>query len=487
VRPYLSYSRDAGAGKGVTTFVSDADEFPVPNRLRDSTNLYRGGLRFDLSRLHVTLEQGGTTLKDDQSVYQGPGAANAGNVLTQFLNNDIVLSGLVAAYGIGGHSIFSKGLLTASPARWLDVYGQFLFSESQSDVNYQQAASGNLVLQSQLLFYTGQQFLAASAAKLPHTAGLAGGEIRPVRRARVTALWATDRLHDAGSANSNQTLMTAAGPAQITALLASSLARDYSYTEGNVFFDVTPRLTLRGGYRREWGEGADFILPNGGLAGLERGHLKRTTGLGGITFRSAAKLWASAETEVASSGAVYFRTSLSDYHKVRGQIRYQPLSSLSAAVDLSFLTNDNPAAGSGYESHARQESVSLFWTPQARKIALEASYSRASMKSNIHYLAPQNLLPELSAYRERANIVTALIHATIRPAHNARLAAGGSVVDSSGSRAARFYEPLARASVPVTKSVSWFSEWRYYGYAEPVYFYEAFRTHLISAGLRIGR
>jgi hypothetical protein len=282
--------------------------------------------------------------------------------------------------------------------------------------------------------------------------------------------------------------MTAAGPAQITALLASSLARDYSYTEGNVFFDVTPRLTLRGGYRREWGEGADFILPNGGLAGLERGHLRRNTGLGGITFRSAAKLWASAETEVASSGAVYFRTSLSDYRKVRGQIRYQPLRSLSAGADVSFLSNENPAAGSGYEFQARQESVSLSWAPEANKmIDLEVAYSRASIKSNIYYLAPQTLLPELSVYRERANIVTARINATIRPAHNARLAAGGSVVDSSGSRAARFYEPMVRASVPVTKSVSWFSEWRYYGYAEPVYFYEAFRTHLISTGLRIGR
>lgn len=488
LRPYLFYSRDAGSGHGVTTLVSDADEFPVPNRLRDSTNLYRGGLRMEFNRLHVTLEQGGTTFKDDQSLYQGPGAVNPGNQLTPFLNNNIVLSGLVAAYGIGSHSIYSKGLLTASPARWLDVYGQFLFSQPQSDVNYQQTASGNLVLQSQVLFYTGQQFLATSAAKLPHTTGQAGGEIRPVRRIRGTALWVTDRLHNAGSAPTNQTLITATGPAQMTTLLASTLARDYSYTEGNVFFDVTPRLIFRGGYRYEWGEGADVILPAAGLAGLERGHLRRNTGLGGITWRPSAKLSASAQTEVASSGAVYFRTSLSDYQKVRGQVRYQPLPSLSAAVDLSFLTNDNPTAGSGYEFHARQGSVSLSWAPQANKIIdFEASYGRAAIKSNLYYLAPQTLTPELSAYRENANIVTALVNATIRPAHSARLTAGGSFVRSAGSRATRFYEPLVRASIPVVNSVSWFSEWRYYGYAEPFYLYEAFRTHLVSTGLRIGR
>jgi hypothetical protein len=488
LRPYFSYSRDAGAGNGVTTFVSDADEFPVPDRLRDSTNLYRGGLRLELNRLHVTVEQGGTTFKDDQSLYQRPGAINPGNQITPFLNNNIGLSGLVAAYGIGGHSIYSKGLLTASPARWLDLYGQFLFSQPQSNVNYQQTASGSLVLQSQLLFYTGQQFLATSSAKLPHTTGQAGGEIRPVRRVRITALWVTDRLHDAGSASSNQTLMTAAGSAQITALLASTLARHYSYTEANVFFDVTPRLTLRGGYRYEWGQGTDLISPAAGLTGLERGHLRRNTGLGGITWKPAAKLSASAETEVASSGAVYFRTSLSDYQRVRGQVRYQPLPSLSAAVDLSFLTNDNPAGGNGYEFHARQGSVSLSWAPQANKmIDFEASYGRASIKSNIYYLAPQNLLPELSAYHERANIATALMNATIRPVHNARLTAGGSFIRSSGSRGTRFYEPLVRASVPLMNNVTWFSEWRYYGYAEPFYVYEAFRAHLVSTGLRIGR
>ena len=70
--PYFAYDRDSGSGTGATTFVTDADQFPVPNTLRDSTNLFRGGVRFELKRFHATLEQGGTTFKDDQSVYQSP-------------------------------------------------------------------------------------------------------------------------------------------------------------------------------------------------------------------------------------------------------------------------------------------------------------------------------------------------------------------------------------------------------------------------------
>jgi hypothetical protein len=38
-------------------------------------------------------------------------------------------------------------------------------------VNYQQDYGGNLYLQSQILFYSGQQYLVSSAAQVPHTTG----------------------------------------------------------------------------------------------------------------------------------------------------------------------------------------------------------------------------------------------------------------------------------------------------------------------------
>ena len=51
--PYFAYDRDSGSGHGATAFVTDTNEFPVPNTLRDQTNLYRGGVRFELRRFHV--------------------------------------------------------------------------------------------------------------------------------------------------------------------------------------------------------------------------------------------------------------------------------------------------------------------------------------------------------------------------------------------------------------------------------------------------
>lgn len=165
----------------------------MPNRLHDRTSLHRGGVRFELRRFHATLEQGGTTFKDDQSVFQTQGSSNFGNVLTPVSGQRLDFTSLLATYGIGGTSIYGKGLFTANPVSWLDLYAQFLYSQPYSNVQYQQAATGNLYLQNQLLFYNSQQFLLSSAAKMPHTTASIGAEIRPLSRVRIVESWSTDR------------------------------------------------------------------------------------------------------------------------------------------------------------------------------------------------------------------------------------------------------------------------------------------------------
>ncbi len=89
---------------------------------------------------------------------------------------------------------------------WLDLYGQFLFSQPDSNVHYQDNATGNLYLPSQVAFYQSEQYLVSAAAKLPHTTVNAGAEIRPLKRVRITESWLTDRLHDAANSTSAQTL-----------------------------------------------------------------------------------------------------------------------------------------------------------------------------------------------------------------------------------------------------------------------------------------
>jgi hypothetical protein len=496
--PYFAFDHASGSGAGVTTFVSDANEYPVPTTLDDRTNLYRGGVRIQLNRFHVTLEEGGTTFNNDQQVFENSGVPNLGNVSNLYLGQRLELTNLAAAYGIDGSSAYSKILLTANPFSWLDLYGQFLFSQPDSNVHYQQTNTGNFVLQSQLLFYTSQSYLVSAAAKLPHTTGSFGAEIRPLHRLRITQSWLTDRLHNSGSAATQNQLANAGVSQQIAAALTSSLVTNYNQIETNLLFDATSKLMLRGGYRYVWGDASDLVLPPAGLVSADQGSLRRNVGIGGLTYRLVQRLSLTAEAEVASSGAAYFSTSLYNYQKIRAQARYQALKSLSLTADFSALINENPraglnAAGVNYDYRAQQESLSFFWASH-KTWDFEGSYTRSTVRSEIGYLIPQDLSAATSLYRDDAHSATALFHwnppakkLPFGKLEGVKLTAGGSMFISSGSRATRYYQPLATLLVPCAKHTSLFAEWRYYGYGEPMYLYEGFRAQLVTAGLRLSR
>src|SRR5580704_10278355 len=300
ISPYLAFDRDSGSGTGVSTFVTNADEFPVPAIFHDRTNNYRGGVRLEFRRFHVTLEQGGTTFEDDETLFQS-GGVNYGNSPAPIFGQTLDLTDYLGAYGARGTSIYSRVLATASATSWLDLYGQFLYSQPKTTVNYQQYDGGNLYLQSQILFYSSQQYLVSSAAQMPHTTGNAGAEIRPWHRIRITESWTTDRLHNAGSSAGNQTLAENQTLEQQTAaLLESTLVTNYNQAQAMLFFEATPQLTLRGGYRYVWGDANDAVFPAEGLASVDKVKLRQNVGIGGFTYRPAAKLSFSAEGESAS-------------------------------------------------------------------------------------------------------------------------------------------------------------------------------------------
>lgn len=484
--PYFGFERDSGSGIGVATFVSDVDQFPVPNVTYDLTNLYRGGVRIERKRFHVTLEQGGTTFVDNQNEYQ-TGSTNYGNNLVPYFGQTLYESSLLAAYGVRGSSIYSKGLLTANVASWLDVFGQFLYSQPQTSVNYQQGNTGNFVVQNQLLFYTAQQYLVSSAAKLPQTTGSLGAEIRPIKRVRILENWLTDRMHDAGSSNSTNQLISPSSQEQIGALLESSLVNNYSQEEVNVIYDPVPKLTLRGGYRYVWGDANDAVLPPEGLMSADQAKLRRNVGLGGFTYRPLQKLSLSASAEVASSEGAYFRTSLYNYQSVQAKARYQVTRSLNLSGDFSLLNNHDPQTGVNFKYIQHQESLSLLWTPPKQGWDFEGSYTRATIRSDIGYLDPGTLGPQLSLYVDNAHIASTMFHFKLKrgagPAP--QLTGGGSLFISSGSRPTAYYQPMAKLSVPWGKRVSLFAQWTYYGYGEAFYLYEGFRTHMVIGGLRV--
>lgn len=483
--PYLAFEHDSGAGTGTTVFVGDGNEYPSPTTMYDATTLYRGGIRFELRHFHATFEEGGTTYKNDQTIYNTQ--PTTGNVSTPVLGQTLSLSNLLAGYGIRGSSAYTKGLFTASPYSWVSLYGQFLYSQPNADVNYQESATGSLYLQSEALFYTSQQTLISAAAKLPHTTGSLGAELQPFKRLRILQSWLTDRMHGASVQTSNQTLNTTPAT-QDAELLASSLATNYNQEEIQLLFDVTRKLTLRGGYRYVWGE-ATSILPDG-LQPVSQGDLHRQVALGGVVYHPLQKLTLTSDAEVATSTGAYFRTSLYNYQKIRAQGRYQVANSLNLAVDFTLLNNQNPTPGVNFDAKANRESLSLFWAPGAgKRWELQGSYGHSSLRSNIGYFAPQDFSPQTSLYTDNSHTATALLTLNLpgvkwAPHSAAKITAGGALVRSSGSRPTTYYQPRVEAVVPVAKNIQWVSEWRYYGYGEVFYLYEGFRANLVTTGLR---
>ncbi|MCC6859731.1 MAG: MtrB/PioB family outer membrane beta-barrel protein [Bryobacterales bacterium] len=486
--PYLAYSRNSGEGRGITDFVSGSNEYPVATRLSDKTDHFRGGVRLEMRRFHVTAEQGGTTFKDDQSAFHS--GTQFGNRATPLLGQTLSLTNLSEAWRIRGDSIYSKVIVTANPIDRLDLYGQFLYSQPTTDTNYSLAGTGNFALLSALRFYSGQQDLGFAEAKQPHTSGSVGAELRITRRLRVTESWMTDRFHNASSVLLTERLLSAATPEQTNRVFASPLLElNYSQQEVNLLFDVTSRITLRGGHRYVWG---DARVPASELAGggLEQGELKRHVGLAGVNYRSGQRLSANLDYEASSGDRSYFRTSLQDYHKARARARYQLMDSLSLNGSFSILDNQNPAPVLDYEFRSRDASLGLFWTPKGgKRFTLLGEYGRSTIRSSLDYRLPTALnVIENSAYRDNAHTANALgdINLSSIAGRPVKLSLGGNFFVSSGSRPTRYYQPVGRLSVPLGKHVQWNSEWRWYGFSEPFYLYEGFRTHQFITGIRLG-
>ncbi|MGA2131011.1 MAG: hypothetical protein ABSH50_01740 [Bryobacteraceae bacterium] len=484
--PFLAYGRDSGQGTGITNFVSDVNEYPVADNMFDKTDNYRGGVRLEFGHWHATLEQGGTTLRDDQEAYTS--GFNAGNVYQPYFGQTLDLTALSEAYGVRGDSIYSKALFTANPFPWVDVYGQFLYSQPQTTVNYSQYNTGNFVLLSSLLFYTGEQALGYTESKQPHTSGSFGFELRPLKRVRIRESWMTDRLHTAAAGLVTDMILQPTSAAETTlSALTSLLVMNYNQEQVDVLVDVTRKLTLRGGYRYSWGDAEDPApLLTGG--GLESSQLRQQAGLAGIHYRPTQKLSLDADFEDAASDHAYFRTSLYNYQKMRARARYQLAAKLSLQAVFSLLNNQNPTPGINYDFLSRQNSLSASWTP-SKRVSILGEYTRSTLRSNINYLDPETLSPEQSLYRDNAHSASALIdlalpgYAKLTP----RLSFGGSLFISSGSRPTTFYQPLVRLAVPIHKNLAWKSEYRYYGYGEIFYLYEGFRAHILQTGITISR
>lgn len=493
IMPYLAYSRNSSRGRGVTTFVLEANEYPVPHMLRDHSDNVHGGVRLEFPRWHLNLEGGGITYHIDQQVYTTPGR-NFGNALRPVFGQTLFLESGNQSLDVRGSSRFARAAFSAQPAPWADLAGQFQFSQPENTTRYSQNNSGAFVDFARLALFSSELATLDSRAKLPHTSGSFTAEIRPLRGVRTVEAWTTDRLHNAGSALLTDRLLVSGQPLDVRTLAAAErLTLNYNRQEILVLVDVTRRLTLRGGHRYVWGDTETpppLILV--GATAPPRAELRQHVALAGGSLRFAARLRVAGDLEVGSADRSYFRTSLHDYRraKIRGQ--YQVLASLSVTLNFSVLKNTNPTPALGYRYLGRQNTIATQWTPGGGKLfSLLGEYTRYTLNSEITYLDPGVLLSDWSVYRERGHAGMGLLEVGLpgRGEFQPRLTLGGSMVVSAGTRPARYYQPLGRLALDFGRRAQWYGEWRWYAFSQPFYLYnhsyEGFRNHHFVTGLRL--
>ena len=484
--PYAAYSRSSGSGSGQTVFVSQGNEYMVPNRLSDHTNTYSAGIELDLGGLHATLEQGGTTLRDNQEVFNSAG--NPGNVTLPLLGQQLLLTNLLQSYNVAGTSIYSTAKLTARPASWVDIYGQFLYSQPRVDASYSHDSRGNFVLFRELQFYAGEQSLISSDVRLPHSSASIATELRPASRARILYSWMTDRLHSASEALASSQFLFSAQPIPADSNGASDrFVWHHNQQEFRLHYDLTSKVVLKGGYRSIWGDASVRAGQFRFIQSLESGVLRQHVALGGIGFR-AENASLSADIEVSPGDRNYFRTSLQQYRRAKIRGRYQMRPSFTIAADVSYLVNEYPAPAVRLDMAASQNSLSITWMPGGgKRLMLVGTYSRLTYRSALLYREPSTREADRSIYRTRDHVATGVLaFAPFRGGvTRARVSLGGAFYRSSGTRPASYYQPLAKLSIRAHKRVDWISEWRWHGLSQSLYAFEAFRAHLFLAGLRV--
>jgi hypothetical protein len=302
----------------------------------------------------------------------------------------------------------------------------------------------------------------------------------------------TDRYNNTSYGTLTQQILTSPTstyPALVTALTTPQSV-NINRQQVEAIVDLTNKISVRGGYRYEWGDAtvrAGALDQQGPQASQQ---LKRNVGLAGATVRPWQKLSLNLDYEGAATDQNYFRTSLYNYHKVRARARYQAFASLMFQANFGLLNNQNPTPGIDYNFESRDNSLAAFWTPGGgKRISVMAEYNRSTVTSSINFLLLPFYTPSVSQYRDAAHTASSTIDINL-PAIGgvaAKLSAGGSLFYSAGSRASRYYQPLARLSLPLWKNIQWNTEWRYYGYGEPLYSYESFRVHTFMTGLRVSK
>lgn len=480
--PFFGFYRADGFGRGVTTFVTDGNEFPVSTELDDALTTFRGGVRINLGKYDLTLEQGRTDFSDDQDVFFNDPDPNRGNRRSSLLGRQIVLDELMQRYRADGRGQFSRGVVQGRPWQKLSFSGQFLFSQPKLDVNHDLAAAGSFVSLGNLSPFGSVVEQNLADANRPHSSASWNTEFRPHSRLRIVQSWFTDRYHVSSGSTLTQAL-NASNPSAFAAV--NTLAFNYSRHQVDAIFDVSRHATVRAGHRYDWGsaETPPASLQFGPEA-RNQGDLRRHVALAGAAGRFlSGKLRITADYEGSPGDETFFRTGLMNYHRGTLRVRHRVSQTVSVQGSFVALSNRNDAPDINLDFQSRQASAAVSWTPRSGPLSVVADYTHSSIRSDIDMVQLPFFGTQLASYRDRGRFAGTYVEARLPGEGSLRF--GGAMAINKGSRATDFYQPRVELRAPLANRIDFMADWRYYAFGETFLRSSGFRTHTFSAGFRI--
>jgi hypothetical protein len=489
ISPYLAYSRVAENGSGVWVFPAEGNEYPTPTGITNRTDHYRGGVNIRFRNFHLGLEQGGAFFADDQGA--GETALNRGNRTQPFFGRTLALADLREYYRVRGHSYYSRGSVAWDPVSWANLAGDFVYTNPVTEVTYSQSATGQLVIPGTLLFASRNFDSFTGRAQMPHPSGSVRGEVRPVRQLRIVETFYTDRMHNAASGFLAEQYLATGSVTNLQTSSTDRLVLNQNRQQIDVIFEPVKFLTVRGGHRYTWGDTTVRGAQLSGLA-LKSADMRRHTGLAGLGLRSRGIFRFNADFEAASTERAFFRTSLRNYRRLNmlGSVSPGAGSAWRFIGGYRWLTNTNPDPAVKWDFDDRAASAGIEWFPNSGRLySVLTEYTRSTTHSMINYIVPQFFIVDRLWFRENANAGTLAFRLAPggRHKHQPGLHLGGTLYASTGSRPTRYYQPFARATVPLAAQVHVNGEWRWYSMTQAVWPVENFASHQFIVSLTLLR
>lgn len=481
--PFANFSRSSGDGRGLTTFVSDVDEFAVDADIEDRLLTARAGLTASGKRWSATVEQGVSDFTDNQTVYWN-GDPSLGNRRAPFVGRDLVLNQLLQQYAVDGGGLFSRAIVQAQPWSRLSLTGQFLYSQPTIDATQRSEAEGQLVYLPYLASYSLFSEQSIAQASRPRPSGNWSTELRVNKRLRIVQSFYTDRFHVAGSAAVVQ-LLNAAPSFTVENESAQRLELRYSQNQTDLLFEPQRRFSVRVGHRYAWGEAvapaAEFDLR---LELKTSATMRRHVALASAAARLlSGRLRLSAQAEFSPGSQAYFRTARDRYQREKLRASYRLLTTLTIQSSFTNYRNRNDDPGIDLETTGRQFSAGFSWAPSgSRDLSVVADYTRSSLTSSILAIQLPFFGTDFVNYEDDGHAGSLYVQSAV--VGDVRLKAGGSLFVGSGSRPTRFYSPQVELDGRLSERFRWVGEWKWFGFSEQAFPLENFRTHAVSAGVR---